>query len=592
MKKIRAISASPGIAAGAAHVLSRVFAEVPHYFIQSDKISDEQARFFSAVEQVQQDLGALKGAKAHALADDLLETHMLIAGDTVFHKKVTLGIEEQLVNAEWAVHKVMKAYANTLQEAHDLNLRERAKDIHDVMLRLISCLKNEASLPAFAPEHPVIIVADTIFPSQLLQYPKEKILGIALEQGGKTSHAAIIARAFNIPMVVHAEGLLEEISEGDALVVDAHAGEVAVQVDDALVARYRKASDAEKDEKRRLEERIKTVAHCTRDGQPLRFEINVDVTEELESPACDFADGIGLFRTEFFLTDMPLHHSEETQLEVYSLLLSRMKGKPVTIRTMDMGGDKMPLSMQQPDEENPLLGCRGIRFALSNRKLLYEQFRMLIKASPKGNLRVLVPMISTVEELLETKELYREARESFGDAAPAAQDGKDPVQFGAMLEVPSLLYMLDDIAPHCDFWSIGTNDLLQYTMAADRSNSSIAYLYSYFQPAFLRALREIFYKSAEFSVPVSMCGEMASDMSSIALLIGAGLRNFSVVPSRLAPVIEHATAIRASEARILFEKAVASSSVAQVKTHVDAFLHDMGLPQDADAQGVKISASA
>ncbi len=571
MEVIHAIPVSPGTIVGKAHVVSNSSLNIPQYFIQPHSVAEEQRRFHDALPKVDTDLRAIQDKEEHKITEEILETYLLIINDTEFHAKVTRSIESHNHNAEWAVHQTMKSYAKKLGTSDDAVLRERTKDIHDIMLRIIAYLKNEPTKHVKGITEPCIIVTNTLFASQLLQYPRECIRGIVLEQGGKTSHTAIVARALGIPMVVNASDVLDLVHEGQTIVLNAHSGQVILQANASVITQYDEIARDEAHQTQVLEEQARHMKHMSVDEQRLSFELNIDVLEELQSNALQFADGIGLFRTEFFLSDVSIHHSHKYQYEVYSQILSHMDGRPVTIRTIDIGGDKVPASMQQFEEENPLLGYRGIRFALGNRNLFYRQLQMLIKASPHGLLRILIPMVSTLEEFLETKELYEKAYESMRSELG---EGSTRIEFGIMLEVPSLLYMLEDIAPHCDFWSIGTNDLLQYTMAADRNNASVSYLYSYFQPAFLRVLRDILHKAFTLAMPITMCGEMASDMNSIALLLGAGLRNFSVVPFQLSQVIAHATALKVSDARTLFEKAVMSTSVNAVQKQVEEFLHE------------------
>lgn len=571
METVHAIPVSPGIIVSTAHVVSNSRLNIPKYFIQSHNVAHEQQRFHDALPKVDANLKEIQNKKDHKITEEILDTYLLIVNDSEFHTKVTRSIERHNHNVEWAVHQTMKSYEKKLRKSEDVTLRERTRDIHDIMLRIISHLKNEPSKHITNINKPCILVTDSLFTSQLLQYPREYIKGIVLEQGGKTSHTVIVARALGIPMVVNALDILEIVTEGQPLILNAHSGEVIIDADEAVVAQCNTIAKNEAYAVRVLEEKARHIKHVSADEQKLSFELNIDVLEELQSSTLNFADGIGLFRTEFFLSDISIHHSHTYQYKVYSQILSHMKERPVTIRTIDIGGDKTPSAMQQLEEENPLLGYRGIRFALGNRNLFYTQLQMLIKASAHGTLRILIPMISTIEEFVETKELYEKAYSSMQSELP---EDSAPIQFGVMLEVPSLLYMLDDIAPHCDFWSIGTNDLLQYTMSADRNNGSVEYLYSHFQPAFLRVLRDILYKAFELHMPVAMCGEMAGDMNSIALLLGVGLRNFSVVPFQLSHVIAHATSLKISDARTLFEKAVMCTTVASVKNHVKEFLRD------------------
>ncbi len=308
----------------------------------------------------------------------------------------------------------------------------------------------------------------------------------------------------------------------------------------------------------------------------MTFQINVDILEELDCRAIEYTDGIGLFRTEFIFPNIsPLQDSEEEQYTAYLNIFKYMKGKPITIRTFDFGGEKKTTKIQTSKENNPLLGIRGIRFYhKDNQELFLSQLRALLRASFIGKLNILLPMVSTLEEIYTIKE-YLEATKA--EISSQGILGTPQYKLGVMIEVPSLLYQLKEVSQICDFWSIGTNDLLQYIMATDRSNSNVEYLYSYMQPAFLRVLQKIFYEGYKYKTEVIMCGEMASDIYSIPLLLGAGLRNFSVSLSNLAEVINIATSYNTKDTRELFERAVMCNSVKAVEKEVKEFINNFNV---------------
>ena len=338
-------------------------------------------------------------------------------------------------------------------------------DINEVGIKVIQHLSGNTE-EAMQIDKKVILVATNLYPSQLLRLPLEHLAGIVLEEGGATSHTAIIAKAYDIPMISGATGVLSHAQHEEQAIIDAEQGALLLQVDDATIVHYTQVHAQLQKQKSNLLSVLEQTKHKSKEGTALRFELNIDVLGELDNPICKHADGIGLFRSEFLLESIHDHHdSEYRQFQIYKTLVESMPNKRVVIRTFDSGGDKIAVSVKQVNEDNPLLGYRGIRYCLGDKEFFLYQIKALLRAAKFGNLHILIPMVSCVEEVVHTLEIIEKAKTQLRSDSI---EFESHVPIGFMIEVPSLVYMLPDIAPYCDFFSVGTNDLLQYTMAADR----------------------------------------------------------------------------------------------------------------------------
>lgn len=573
MRKLIGVQVSQGIAVAPINVFYDYRKKIIQSSIEKEEVGKEYERFLKAVKESKKELEDLYESNNNQneqgkITKEIIDVYIMLLEDEEFHEKVRRRIAHTYSNAEWAVKKVIHNYSAILEQSEDKYLAERIHDLNEIGIRVINYLSGIHHNPKTFVED-CIVVAHNLYPTELLKLPLAKIMGIVLEEGGITSHTAIIVKAYGIPMITGIHEVVSLVSDGEMGILDTENSALLVDIEETLIDQYKQKQSDYKKEVDILFETVKSTKHNTPLGEHLTFELNLDIVEELNTPVVEYADGIGLFRSEFILEAIPEHHdSEEKQFQIYKNLLERIPDKEVTIRTFDAGGDKVALSVNQINEENPLLGYRGIRFCLGDKEFFLYQLKALLRASCFGKLRILIPMVSSVYEMQKVSAIIKRAKKVLiNEDKPF----RDDVPIGTMIEVPSILYVLPEIAEYSDFFSIGTNDLLQYTMAADRGNVYVRSLYNYYQPAFLRILRDIFYQAHALKKDISLCGEMASFQATIPLLLGAGLRRFSVSPSQLITTISTATSYKISDARELFEKALKCSVSKEVKILIEEF---------------------
>ncbi len=571
MKRYKSIVTSPGIAVAKAHIFKSEQGKIFRYYLRKNQIESERKRFEDAVEKVSKTILEQKNASRSKNAQDVLNTYLMMLRDAEFHDKVFDEIKKKLHNVEWAIYDVIQGYITLLEYSEYQNLRDREYDLNEIVASLITYLSGSQE-KSFDLAEPCILVSQNIFSADLLKFPRKFIMGIAVELGGTNSHTSIIAKSYGIPMLVGIPSLMSLVKDGETIVVDAEAGCLYTDLEEEEKQRFYQEYLAESKRSQETIERASSTRHMTKDNVPVSFYVNLDVVAEMNSKIMDFSDGVGLLRTEFLFPSKTSLFSEEHQFLTYRKILEAMKGKPVTIRTFDVGGDKTREYMQSHFEKNPLMGFRGLRFSLNHKHLLLSQLRAILRASNFGKIRVLVPMLSTLEEWERFLEYLNEVKNQL-DAEGLGYDKN--IKVGPMIEIPSLLYVLHDLDPLCDFWSIGTNDLLQFVMASDRTNSRVQYLYKHLQPAFLRVLKYIFKTSHELKKDYSLCGEMASDYNAVPLLLGAGLRNYSVSVSRLPKLIALMVELRAEDSQQLFEAALKAKDVKGVIRTIQEFRSDL-----------------
>ena len=571
MKLFKGIMVSPGIAIAKAFLFSAVRQTVAVYDVAPARLQEELARFRGARERASRELEALRGSTAPGQPEGrLLESHILMLNDPELVEQVEQELAVQRKNAEWVLQRVVAAITAKLAESDNEYLRERSSDIHDVAERLLGQLASPRR-PALAQlEEECIVVAHTLLPSDVIAMDKRKVLGLAADSGGRTSHVAILARSFAIPAVLGLSQLAEQARTGDLLIVDGTRGQVIVNPDEATLEQYRASREAwQKHELQLLP--LSELKAETRDGKLIRLESNIEVPEETESALAHGSDGVGLFRSEFLYILPKRFPTEEEQLEAYRQVLTAMKPRPVTIRTIDLGGEKIIPGVSPGGESNPILGWRAVRFCLSRQDVFLTQLRALLRASVHGNLRLMFPMISGVEELEAVLEVLEKAKQELR-AQGLAFDEQIPV--GIMIEVPSAAFTSDILARRVSFFSIGTNDLIQYLIAVDRENERIAYLYEPFHPGVLRLLKSVIDNAHASGIPEGMCGEMAADTYAVVVLLGLGLDEFSMGSIAIPETKRIIRSVTLAEAEELAGAILEMKSQREVNRHVRQWMEE------------------
>jgi len=574
MQTLKGISASPGIIIGKVFLYRDDTPLIPKYDITKGAIKEELSRFHDAVNKALEELEELQARfsikKGLNPEEQILQSHILMLKDPQFFEEIKKNLEENLINIEWILFQVSRTIIGKLDNSEDKYLKERTIDIHDVSKRVLNHLlyRDRLSLSDISEE--VVLVTHNLLPSDALVMNKRMIKGIAMDAGGKTSHTAILARSFEIPAVVGLSNISRLVKTGDEIIIDGNAGKVILNPDDSTKVEYL----ATWKEWQRREVSLLTLNELpaeTRDGKLIQLQANIEVPEETDSALSHGADGIGLYRSEFLFLLPGGISSEDVQFQAYSSVLKSMNGKPVTIRTLDLGGDKTLPEIEDQKEKNPILGWRAIRFCLSRKDIFLQQLRALLRASVYGDLRIMFPMISGVEELEKVMALFEEAKR---DCRKRGISFDENIPVGIMIEIPSAAMTADILARKVQFFSIGTNDLIQYTIAVDRGNEKIAYLYEPFHPGVLRLLKQVIDNAHAAGIPVGMCGEMAGDPLATIILLGLGLDNFSMSSFGIPQVKQIIRSVSLSEAEEVTDTVMEMSSFEEIDSFIKGWVHE------------------
>jgi len=567
----RGIAVSEGIAIGPALVLDTEGVRIPFRTVPADRVDGEIARLRAALLDAADSARVRQQSLADKLGDDMgdiIGSHVGLFEDPKRQAEFESLIRVHNYSAEYAVSRGIRGYLKRL-EANDAAWAARLRpDFLDLEKQLLGALVGDRTQPLAQPGTPVVVVANDLTPTETSQLDPKTVHALATESGGATSHTAILAGALEIPAVVGVGKFLNDVSGGDTVIVDGTQGLVILDPDDATLRRYELLRRAQLSASGIHRLPTREVPAVTRDGSRIHLHGNIEFPSEARPCLDRGADGIGLYRTEFLYTNKSHDPTEEEQYEAYCAVLTEFGSRPVVIRTLDLGGDKfVPATGIAAAEKNPFLGLRSVRLCLRNLPLFKTQLRAILRASVHGDARVMFPMISTVMELRHCKSVWREVQE---DLEEAGIPYKHDLPVGTMIEVPSAALMADVLAKQVDFFSIGTNDLVQYTLAADRNNETVADLYNPADPAVLRLIAQVVKAAAACNVPVTVCGEMSGEPAYTALLVGLGIRSLSATPRKIPELKRTVLALAVPDAEKLAAEALRMETAREVNALLSA----------------------
>ena len=568
MLQLKGIAASQGISFAKAYV----FVE-PDLTVKEVKIEDVEAevkRFEDAIEASKKELTIIKENALASLGADkaaVFEAHLLILDDPEFMGTVKTDIESKVINAEYAFKETSDMFISMFEAMDNEYMKERAADIRDVSKRILAHLLGvDLPNPSLIDEE-VIVIAEDLTPSDTAQLNKKYVKGFATNIGGRTSHSAIMARSLEIPAVVGTSSITEDVKNGDILILDGLDGVVLVNPDEATTAEY-KEKHAKFEAQKAEWAKLVTEKSVTKDGHEVILAANIGTPADLEGVKNNGGEAVGLYRTEFLYMGRDQLPIEDEQFEAYKAVLEGMGDKPVVVRTLDIGGDKELPYLDLPKEMNPFLGFRAIRLCLEEKELFRTQLRALLRASVYGKLCVMFPMIATVQEFRAAKALFLEEKEKLvAEGVTVSND----IELGIMVEIPSTAVIADIFAKEVDFFSIGTNDLIQYTMAADRMSEKVSYLYQPYNPAILRLVKNVIEASHKEGKWTGMCGEMAGDSLAIPLLLGMGLDEFSMSATSILQARSQIKNLTLDEMKKLVEEAVMCATTEEVLALIEEY---------------------
>ncbi len=572
MKQLKGIPVSPGFTIGKAFVMhSEDTFAVTSRTISADEIPKEIARFEDALTRTRAEILGIRKKLSNQIGrehSDIFNAHLLILEDRTLIEDVIAMTKDKKVNVEYAFSTVIKNYFLAFSQIDDEYLKERVTDIKDVGRRLLQNLYGEEKGKLEDLDENVVIISHDLSPSDTASIDRNKVLAFVTEIGGPTSHTAILGRSMEIPAVVGMGGLLAEIRTGDVVAVDGTHGFLIINPDPTTIEKYTQ-------DKRRFTEisteldKLRNLSAETRDGRRIILAANIEFHDEIPSVLSHGAEGIGLYRTEYFYmnrTDLP---TEEEQYVAYKGVAEKMGKHPVIIRTLDLGGDKFLSSLEVPHEMNPFLGWRAIRFCLTRVDVFKVQLRAMLRASVHGNIKVMYPMISNVDELKKANLILEECRQELKKEKIAFNP---KMEVGAMIEIPSAALTSDILAVEADFFSIGSNDLIQYALAVDRVNEKIAYLYEPTHPAILKLIKQVVENGHRLKRWVGCCGEMSGDPAIVMLLVGLEIDEISTSPFVLPKIKKTIRAMSFKEARVMARKAMEFTSGIEIREFLNVKL--------------------
>ena len=559
--------ASPGIALGKALVIEHSELVIEKKTIEN--IDKEIQKLESAVKVSKEELTKVKEKALAELGEheaEIFEAHLLVLEDPELIGSAISKIRDEKVNADYALNEIKEIFVAMFESMDNEYMRERAADIKDVTNRVLRHILGIKVVDLAELDEEVVLIAHDLTPSDTATMNKNMVLGFLTDIGGRTSHTAIMARTLEIAAVVGLNDITKKVKDGDYIVFNGDTGEVIVNPDEETKAKYASLKE-EFEEYRKSLELLKGQASITTDGRHVELAGNIGSPNDVEGLIKNDAEGVGLYRTEFLYMDKEdSFPTEEEQYEAYKAVLEGMNNKPIVIRTLDIGGDKELPYFEMEAEMNPFLGYRDIRLCLDRKDIFKTQLRALYRASVHGKLRIMFPMISSLEELLDAKEVIKEVLKEL-DAENIAYS--NDVEVGMMIEIPSAAVISDVLAKHVDFFSIGTNDLIQYTCAVDRMNQKISHLYNQFNPAVLRLIKMVIDNAHKEGKWVGMCGESAGDQRMIPILLGFGLDEFSMSPISILPARKLITSLSYADMQKFADEVLAMGTAKEIKEYVD-----------------------
>jgi phosphotransferase system enzyme I (PtsI) len=563
---LHGVAVSAGITIGNAHLVSSARLEAAHYEIAESAIPGEIFRFDAAIARARQELSALEGqiaGDAPAEFAAFINLHRMILADSSLSHAPRELIRERRYNAEWALVHQMEKLVAQFEEIDDPYLRERRQDIEQVVERVMKALAGGGGAPEPPPsaEGNLIVVAHDLSPADMILFKRHKFGGFVTDVGGVTSHTAIVARSLNIPALVGLHHARQMIRENDVLIVDGLQGVLVVDPDPVVLGEYRLRQTQHGLERQKLK-RLRLTPSATLDGTPVELFANIELPQDVGEVQDSGAQGIGLFRTEFLFMNRKGLPTEDEQFESYREVARAMEGRPVVIRTLDLGADKAISEGGPMEMPNPALGLRAIRFCLAEPQLFLAQLRAILRASKFGRVRILLPMLAHAHEIEQSLTMVRQAKQQLDDQGMAYDKA---IEVGGMIEVPAAALALPMFMRRLDFLSIGTNDLIQYTLAIDRTDDAVAHLYDPLHPAVLHLIAHTIQAANRGGTPVAVCGEMAGETQLTRLLLGFGLRNFSMHPQQLLAIKERVLRTNLAEAQPVAQRVLRQSDPAKTR---------------------------
>ena len=571
----RGIPVSTGVCVGKILILGQQRAAISRQEISESDVPHQLERLEQGLLTTRQQLHEIQQQVTQAMgAKDasIFEAHVLVLDDPTLLEGVTRMIAEEKVTAEWAFHVVAERFAKTLEALPDDYLRERIADLRDVAARVVNnLLGHEEAVDVARLKEPCIVIAHDLAPSTTARLDKKMVLGFGTDVGGKTSHTAIMARSLRIPAVVGLQDASHKLHNGQTALLDGFNGLVILSPTDQTLFEYGQIEQRQKGFEERLRE-IHDQPAVTLDGAQITLSANVEEAADSAEVKLAGGEGVGLFRTEFLFLNRSTLPSEEEQYQAYRQVAAELKPAPVIIRTLDLGGDKLPTFVgvaQDAAEMNPFLGWRAIRFCLQESAIFRAQLRAILRASAEGNVKIMYPMISGLEELTQSNELVEQCK---AELRAAGVPFDENLEIGAMIEIPSAVLIADSLAKRVKFFSIGTNDLIQYTLAVDRLNEKIAYLYDPTHPAVLKLIKQTVDAAHRHGIWVGVCGEMASDPAMVPLLLGLGVDELSTTPPLVPPIKYIVRRLKLAECTELANFALECESSAEILTRSQALV--------------------